>query len=249
MIYIYVFCLVASIFNFSHSQLLAALKTYLIWITRNEKLAIDNLKLIVDVTLPVIRDSVPLKICNSAAYLFLGLSNLSCAPNLVALRDVVDFIHLAPTFKFRDNETNCIVHSAISNLLFKPWTGCSQEDSNNRTLLMTMYFNVLTRDIVELMPTSGEAKTRQVVELHLPVLSHIVDNSKDLPVASKKKLFAMIKTTVDRALLLFSVYAKNSDISNGILSYFLTVLKVLQTQLGLEETRKAVQIFLNIAAK
>lgn len=212
-------------------------------------MAIDNLKLIVDVTLPVIHDSVPLKICNSSAYLLLGLSHLSCAPNLVLIRDVVDFIHLSPSFKFRDNETNCIVHSAISNLLFKPWSDCTPESSHNRTLLTSMYFNLLTRDFIELNPNSGEGRTKQVVESHLSLLSHIVDSSKDFPVASKKKLFGMMKTSIDRALVLFSVYSKDSDISNGILTFFLSVLKVLQTQLGLEETRKAVQIFLDIAVK
>ncbi|RZB40953.1 exportin-6, partial [Asbolus verrucosus] len=233
----------------NHSQLLAALKTYLIWMTRNDKLAVENLKLIVDITLPVIHDSVPLKISNSSAHLFLALSNLNCAPNLVVLPDVSHFINLAPSLKFRDNQTNFVVYSAITNLLLKPWTDCSQDNANHRNFLTEVFFDALTWGFRDLSPANDEGRVRQIVETVLPALSHVIDFCKDFPVASKKRLFFAIKPTIEHTVILFPAYAKYTEISNCILIFFLSVLRVLQQHLGLDGTKNAVQVFLDVAVK
>ncbi|KAH0820153.1 hypothetical protein GEV33_002638 [Tenebrio molitor] len=233
----------------NHSQLLAALKTYLIWMTRNDKLAVENLKLIVDITLPVIHNSVPIKISNSAAHLFLALSSLNCAPNLVVLPDVAHFINAAPSLKFRDNQTNFVTYSAITNLVLKPWPDCSQENANHRNYLIGVFFDGLTWGFRDLAPSNDEGRVRQATETVLPALSHVVDFCKDFPIASKKKLFLAIKSTIEHAVILFPAYAKYSEISNCILIFFLNVLRVLQQQLGVEGTKSAVQVFLEVAVK
>ncbi|XP_008196875.1 exportin-6 [Tribolium castaneum] len=233
----------------NHSQLLAALKTYLIWITRNDKVAIENLKLIVDITLPVIHTSVPLKISNSSAHLFLALSNLPCSPNLILLPDVSHFINAAPNFKFRDIETNFVTCSAITNLLLKPWPDCSQENANHRSALTGVFFDGLTWPFRDLTLSNDEQRVRQVTEDVLPIVSHIVDFCKDFPIASKRRLFLAIKTTIEQSIVLFPAFAKNSEISNCILVVFLNVLRVLQQQLGVEGTKNAVQVFLEVAVK
>ena len=234
---------------FSHSQLLAALKTYLIWITRNDKVAVENLKLIVDITLPVIHSAVPVKVSNSAAHLLLALSNLTCAPNLMLLADVAQFINVAPNLKFRDNQTTFVTYSAITNLLLKPWPDCSLDSANHRNYLTGVFFDGLTWTFRDLSSSDNENRVRQVVEGVLPALSHIVDFSKDLPMASKKKLFLAIKSTIEHAVILFPAYAKNSEISTFVLIFFLNVLRVLQQQLGVDGTKNAVQVFLDVAVK
>lgn len=237
-------------FSISHSQLLAALKTYLIWMTRNDKVAIENIKLIVDITLPVINDTVPVKVSNSAAHLFRAVSTLSCAPDMVLIPEVAHFINMAPNLAINDNrQTNYVVFSAISNLLLRPWTVGSPEKVNHRNLLVDVFFDGLTWTFKDLTPSSGEGRVSEVVENTLPALSHIVDFCKDFPVASKKRLFQAISCAIQHAVVLFPVYAKSEDVSNCILLFFLTVLRVLQQQLGVEGTKSAVQVFLDVATK
>lgn len=225
------------------------MKTYLIWITRNDKVAIENLKLFVDITLPVIHTSVPLKISNSSAHLFLALSNLPCSPNLILLPDVAQFINAAPNFKFRDTETNFVTYSAITNLLLKLWSESSPENTNHRSFLTGVFFDGLTWGFRDLTTSTDEERVRQVTEGILPTLSHIVDFCKDFPIAAKKRLFVAIKLTIEQTVILFPAFAKNSEISNCILVFFLNVLRVLQQQLGVEGTKNAVQVFLDVAVK
>jgi hypothetical protein len=97
----------------------------------------------------------------------------------------------------------------------------------------------LTWGFRDLAPSNDEGRVRQATETVLPALSHVVDFCKDFPIASKKKLFLAIKSTIEHAVILFPVYAKYSEISNCILIFFLNVLRVLQQQLGVEGTKSA----------
>lgn len=51
------------------------------------------------------------------------------------------------------------------------------------------------------------------------------------------------------ALNVFPSYSKYADVSDHILILFLNVLNVLQQQFGIENTKRAVQVFLDVAIR
>lgn len=57
------------------------------------------------------------------------------------------------------------------------------------------------------------------------------------------------QSTIEHALFLFPHYVKYPEVSNHILILFLNVLSVLQQQIGVEGTKNAVQVFLQVAVR
>ncbi|KAJ8970467.1 hypothetical protein NQ317_009441, partial [Molorchus minor] len=212
-----------------HGELLAALKTWLVWMTQKEKMSDHHTRIIIDITLPVLLEAF--------------------APNVIVLPMVVQFIHVAPNLNIADPETKCVLNSSISNLLLKPWGDLSNSDAAQRNLLIGAFFENLTREFRELTPTTSEGKVLEVAQRILPSLSNIVEHCKNFPLASKRLLFAVIKPTIEHTLLLLPNYVTFNEISNHMLTFFLNVLGVFQQQLGVEGTKSAVDVFLQVAVR
>ncbi|CAH1116071.1 unnamed protein product [Phaedon cochleariae] len=230
-----------------HGQLLAALKTLLVRTTRKND-NIENIDPLLDLTLPLLRSrpAAPPRIAHSAAHLFLGLSDAAFAPHVVVLPQVGQFVAEAPMLRFADADTASVVCKAVSNLLLKSWGNLSQADSEQRSAMVNTFFDRLTNDFRSLSPITPEESVRTVVERTLPSLSIITENCQNLPMASKKLMAAAIRPTVQHALYLFPTFVRYKEISNHILIFFLNVMGVLQQQLGVEDTKNAVQVFLQV---
>ncbi|XP_031353857.1 exportin-6 isoform X1 [Photinus pyralis] len=232
-----------------HSQILAALKTWMPWIPLNNEIMSQHLKQLLAVTLPLLRGGVqyPGKVTHSAAHLLLSLSNVVFPPSLVILPTVVEYIHIAPAMKYNGTHTREVVNNAVCNILIRPWGELSQADGTHRNALINTFFDGLTRDFRELGPHSSEGKVREVISHTLPLLSHIIEFAKDFPSQSKKLLYMGIKTSIDTALQVFPTYSSIPDVSDHILVLFVNVLSVLQQQLGVECIKHAVEVFLDVA--
>ncbi|KAK4874303.1 hypothetical protein RN001_013663 [Aquatica leii] len=232
-----------------HSQILAALKTWMPWIPLNSEIMSPHLQELLDITLPILRGGVqyPGKITHSAAHLLLGLSNMVFPPSLIILPSVVEFLHLAPNLRFSGSHTREVVNNAVCNILVRPWGELSHSDASHRNALINTFFDGLTREFKELGPHSSENKVKEVVSVTLPLLSHIIEFGTDFPSQSKKLLYMGIKPSVDTALQVFSNYSAIPEVSDQILALFLNVLSVLQQQLGVENTKHAVEVFLDVA--
>lgn len=235
-----------------HSELLAALKTWLAWLPFNTNLSVqinENCRIVL-LTLPVLQDGeiISSKISHSAAQLLLYYMSRTHPPYLLSVaREILQFIQIAPTLRFNDNQTNYLVNNAICNLLLQNWHTNNQNHLDWQRDLINSFFDTLTRDFKELSPSSGESRVNEVVAKVLPALAHIVKFCKDFPMNSKKLLTTAVKPTFEHALVLFPFYVKYTEVSNHFLVFFLNVLGVLQQQLGIESTRNAVQVFLQVA--
>lgn len=217
---------------------------------QNGKLSTDNLKIILNLTLPILHanGAVPPKIIHSAAHLFLSFTNHVFPTNLIVFPMVVQFVHVAPTLRYASQQTNHLNNSAICNLLLKPWGDINQDDLNQRNILINVFFDSLTKDFRELsVNLMNESRITETVGNVLPALSHIVEYCKNFPMASKRLLCNSIKSCFDHALILFPGYVKYNQISNHFLNFFLNVLGVLQQHLGVESTKVAVEVFLQVA--
>ncbi|CAG9863214.1 unnamed protein product [Phyllotreta striolata] len=239
-----------------HSQLLCGIKTLLPWTTQKNSINNYIMTAILDITLPVLRNQNTLssKIKLSAAHLLLRFTDIVHAPLLLAAPSVVQFIQVAPNLTFCDKQTVCVVNSSVTNLLLKPWGELSQEDSNRRTSMIDAFFENLTKDFRSLdyhldFRSCREDRTLQVVENTLPSLSVIVERCKHYPIASKKLLTAILKPTIQHGLYLFPVFSSKyayKEACDHLLTFFLNVMGVIQQQLGEEETKNAVGVFMHV---
>ncbi|XP_018332327.1 exportin-6-B isoform X2 [Agrilus planipennis] len=233
----------------AHSQLLASLKPWLSWFL--VKGGINNLRLtqLLEVCLPILSAGTqnPKKVNHAAAHLLLTLTNTVFPPVLIMQPSVVEFIHVAPSLKFASQQTKEVIDNAICNVLIRPWGELSQADANQRNFLISVFFDKITKDFRELSNDTYENKVREVVGSTLPSLAHVIQFSKNHPNSSKKLLYMGLKASIDHALDLFPEYAKYPEVSDNILALFLEVLGVLQQQFGVENTRRSVEVFLEVA--
>ncbi|KAF5293825.1 hypothetical protein FQA39_LY03310 [Lamprigera yunnana] len=232
-----------------HSQTLAALKTWMPWIPLNNEIMSTRLKELLDVTLPLLRcgTQYPGKTTHSASHLFLSLSNTVFPPSLIILPTVVEFLHSTPTLRFNGNHTREVINNAVCTILVRPWGELSHSDTVHRNALINTFFDGLTREFKELGPHSHENRVKEVVATTLPLLSHIIEYGKEFPSQSKKLLYMGLKSSIDTGLQIFSSYPAITEVSDHILTLFLNVLNVLQQQLGVENTKHAIEVFLDVA--
>ncbi|XP_022916840.1 exportin-6 isoform X2 [Onthophagus taurus] len=233
------------------SQLLAALKTWLIWLSTNSEKSLNKFdKQLIELALYHLKSAheEPEKVCHAAAHLFLSLSSAIFPPNLISIPEIVEFIQFAPTSRYYKKETSKVLNSACCNILVRPWGDLSQSDFQKRTLLINSYFNGLTREFHDLPPQCvDEVKINEIIGNVLPILSNLVEFCNGFQSQSKKLLYMGLKGSIDHSLLLFPLYSRFSEASNHILVFFLNVLNVLQQQMGPEVIKRAIEIFLEVA--
>lgn len=185
-------------FCFRHSHFLAALKTWIPFLSLNEEINSKNLQELINFSLPILRSgqSEPSKISHSAAHLLLALSTSVFPPSLVTLPPVVEFLHMASTIKYNNKQTTEVVNNALCNILIRPWGELSQQDTTKRNQLITGFFDMLTKDFRELTPHVDQHKIREIVNDVLPILSNIIVHCKNYPTTSKKLLYMGIKVVI-----------------------------------------------------
>ncbi|KAL3272659.1 hypothetical protein HHI36_014124 [Cryptolaemus montrouzieri] len=235
--------------NNVHSELLAALQTWLFWVLQKKKLTDHNLKTLIDVTLPVLMEpgSTPPPVACSAARLLLTLTAQVPPPGLMRTQTMTDFIDVASTLRQSSMETRHIVNGSICNLLLRNWGESNQRDNEMRHYLVGIFFDNLTKDFRLLTATTEEQRVRDISENTLNCLSHVVDFCKHFSNSSKRLLYLAIKSSVEHALLVFPAYVKYQEVSQNILGLFINVLGVLQQQMGIDGTKNAVNVFLQVA--
>lgn len=205
-------------FVYRYGELLAALKTWLVWLNQNVATSGIQINQLLDVVLKTLHLSVdtyvPEKISHAAAQLLLGVTEIIFPPHLVTLPPILQLIHRyktmytfenckiktnyfyvyrAPTMAFKKSQTKLILNSAMCNLLLRSWGELSQEDGARRNYLVGLYFDTFTREFRELTNTTEHVKVKRVVENTLPVLAYSIDYSKKFTNASKKLLCTAIK--------------------------------------------------------
>lgn len=84
-------------FSYRYGELLAALKTWLIWLNQNNSTSSVQIKQLVDVALKTLHLSadtyIPEKVSHAAAHLFLGITDIIFPPYLIALPPILQLIH------------------------------------------------------------------------------------------------------------------------------------------------------------
>ncbi|KAL1498173.1 hypothetical protein ABEB36_009014 [Hypothenemus hampei] len=231
-----------------HSELLSSLKTWLNWMeARNQQCA--NADIFLSLILPILRDGekTPQEISSSAALLFLELAKRFNNLSPLQYTVVVEFIQDVPRLKFTSVHVSNTLNSAVCEILLKYFKSFDQKTIQLHKVWILVFIDNLTQDFRDLTPTSAESKIRIVVEKVLPSVIHIIEYCRGYPLGAKKELASGLKSVLDHALLLFPFYVKYPDIYAVISKFFVSVLKNLQSQIGIEFTKNAMHIFLQVA--
>ncbi|XP_076269879.1 exportin ellipsoid body open [Rhynchophorus ferrugineus] len=233
----------------AQSELLASLKTWLGWMeARNEPINTDA-NIFLEIIIPFLREGgkVPNKISLAAAQLFLEMSrrpgNLCPSQRNV----VAEFLQETPRLKYGSSDIRDTVNSAVCDILLRHLKSFDQETVQRYKLLIGIFFDGITSDFKELTCNSTEAKVCSVVVEVLPALSHVIEYCRGFPIIAKRELTSAIKTTLDHALVLFPTYMRYTEVHNIFSKFFISVLKNLQSQIGSEFTKNAIQVFLQVA--
>ncbi|CAG9773890.1 unnamed protein product [Ceutorhynchus assimilis] len=230
------------------SELLSSLKTWLCWMeTRNQQCY--NGDIFLSLVLPFLKegDQMSVKITSAAAQLFLELAkrpNNSCS---LQNNVVVEFVQQVPEIKYYTSDITNTVNSAICEILLKNLKSVNEETLQRHKLLIKLFFDELTRDFRNLNHSSPEDTVRAVVTNTLPALSLIIKYCRSFNVGAKKELINAIKPTLDQALVLFPIYVKYIDVYVIFSKFFMSVLKNVQSQIGLNYTKQAMQVFFQVA--
>ncbi|KAK9883135.1 hypothetical protein WA026_001329 [Henosepilachna vigintioctopunctata] len=235
--------------NNVHSELLAALQTWFLWVLQRKKLTDLNLKTMIEITVPLLTEpgSTPPSVACSAARLLLTLTAQISPPTMMRIQTMTEFINAASTMGQATVETRHLVNVSICNLLLRNWGESTHRDLEMRQYLVGVFFDNITKDFRILTSTTEEQRVREVCDNTLNALSHIIDFCKHFSNSSKKLLYLALKNAIDHALAVFPAYVKYSEVSQNILVLFVNVLGVLQQQLGMEGTKQAVNVFLQVA--
>ncbi|XP_060521538.1 exportin-6-B [Cylas formicarius] len=231
----------------AHSELLASLKTWLGWIEGGKNHVTAGHDVILDAVLPLLEDGarVPVKIGRSAAHLLLEIAR---KPNAVAGHPgVARFIRAAPNLRYADRDTGNTVCSVVCEVLLKPLKSTDKVGIEAKRAVIAAFFNDFTGDFRLLTPTTPENRLGDVVRRLLPSLAHVVEYCRGFSVAAKGELTCALGPTLDHALSLFPTYVKYATVHEEFSHFFIAALKNLQAQIGLEFTKNAIQVFLQVA--
>ncbi|XP_017775704.1 PREDICTED: exportin-6-B isoform X2 [Nicrophorus vespilloides] len=232
-----------------HGQILAALKTWWLWLNTNGEMKVKELNSLMDITVPILRSAnhEPPKVTHGAAHLLLSITDTMFPPTLIVLPSVVELLQMCPTIKYPDKQCKEVVMCAFTNLLVKPWGELSQQDLQKRNQMIVQFFESITKDFKEINATTDARRVKDVVETVLPCLSSVVNYSKHFPLNSKKTLYSAIKSTIEQALIVLPIYCKYPNVNEHLLIFFLNVLGVLQQHMGVVLVKHAMEVFLDVA--
>ncbi|XP_030758798.1 exportin-6-A-like [Sitophilus oryzae] len=232
----------------AQSELLASLKTWLGWLEARNQPCPDS-DVFLEIIIPFLQDGdkVPTQISCAAAQLFLEMSKRPGWLCPLRKRSVATILTEAPRLRYGNADIRDTINSAACEILLKHLKSFDQEIVQRYKLLIGMYFTEMTRDFKELEVNSTANKVCGVVMEVLPALSHVIEYCRGFPVGAKRELTSAIKPTLDHALYLFPTYMRYSEVHKIFSRFFISVLKNLQSQIGAEFTKNAIQVFLQVA--
>ncbi|XP_019758568.2 exportin-6 [Dendroctonus ponderosae] len=231
----------------SQSELLSVLKAWLGWMEARSQLN-SNVDIFLNLLLPVLHegDKVPVQVYSAASQLFLELSR---RPNYLcpsSNRAVADFITKVPKLKLNSPEiVNCI-YSAICEILLKPLKSLNQHTLPVYKRLIDGFLKELSADFRSLTPKTAEVKVIETVHV-LPALAHLIEYCRCYPLVSKKELASGIEPILTHSMVLFPTYVKYSQVHDAFPQFFNSILRNLQSQIGPDFTKNAMNIFFQVA--
>uniref|UniRef100_A0A3P8WA05 Exportin 6 n=1 Tax=Cynoglossus semilaevis TaxID=244447 RepID=A0A3P8WA05_CYNSE len=246
-----------------HAQALAALQAYSHWLAQfysevhshNQSQFINLITSAIDASSPLITSKVPGKLLLSACHLMVSITSTVRPVFLVTLPAIQNIFNLITTenrTRRLPQEAHMLVCRALSNMLLLPWPNLPESEqqwqtrsSNHASLLAA-----LTREYRSLRGTVNITPRQPpmdgVIQQTLPVLRDIVDSASGESTKSRQICYQSIQESVQVSLSLFPVFIQQSDVTDEMLAFFLTLFQALRVQMGVAFTGQIIHTFLSM---
>ncbi|KAK6481864.1 exportin-6-like [Huso huso] len=248
-----------------HAQSLAALQAYSHWLAQfysevqqqNQERFVSLITSAMDATTPLIGSKVPEKLLLSACHLLVSISTTVRPVFLVTVPAVQNLFNLITDSSARrlPPEAQVLVCRALSNILLLPWPSLPESEqqwhtrsTNHANLLsaLTRHYRLL-RGSASLQPRRvGLEDMKAIVHQTLRVLKDVVDSISGESTKSRQICYQSLQESVQVSLALFPVFIHQPDVTDEMLSFFLTLLQGLRVQMGVPFTEQIIQTFLNM---
>uniref|UniRef100_A0A3P8XV62 Importin N-terminal domain-containing protein n=1 Tax=Esox lucius TaxID=8010 RepID=A0A3P8XV62_ESOLU len=248
-----------------HAQSLAALQAYSHWLAQfysevqrqNQSRFISLVTSTMDATAPLITAKIPEKLLLSACHLMVSMATTVRPVFLVtlpAVRNVFNFIIENQTRRL-PQEAHMLVCRALSNMLLLPWPNLPESEqqwqtrsSSHASLLaaLTRHYCLLRSPANQPPRRLGLDDTKAMLHQTLPVLRDIVDSISAESTKSRQICYQSLQESVQVSLGLFPVFIHQPDVTDEMLSFFLTLFQGLRVQMGVPFTGQIIHTFLSM---
>ncbi|ELK10904.1 Exportin-6 [Pteropus alecto] len=248
-----------------HAQSLAALQAYSHWLAQycseahrqNTQQFVTLISTTMDAVTPLISTKVQDKLLLSACHLLVSLATTVRPVFLIsipAVQKVFNRITDASAQRLVD-KAQVLVCRALSNILLLPWPNLPENEQQwpVRSINHTSLISALSRDYRNLKPNAVASQrkmplddTKVIIHQTLSVLEDIVENISGESTKSRQICYHSLQESVQVSLALFPAFIHQSDVTDEMLSFFLTLFRGLRVQMGVPFTEQIIQTFLNM---
>uniref|UniRef100_A0A452TP23 Exportin-6 n=1 Tax=Ursus maritimus TaxID=29073 RepID=A0A452TP23_URSMA len=238
-----------------HAQSLAALQAYSHWLAQycseahrqNTQQFVTLISTTMDAVTPLISTKVQDKLLLSACHLLVSLATTVRPVFLIsipAVQKVFNRITDASAQRLVD-KAQVLVCRALSNILLLPWPNLPENEQQwpVRSINHASLISALSRDY---RLSSPRPPTKVIIHQTLSVLEDIVENISGESTKSRQICYQSLQESVQVSLALFPAFIHQSDVTDEMLSFFLTLFRGLRVQMGVPFTEQIIQTFLNM---
>lgn len=248
-----------------HAQSLAALQAYSHWLAQfgtelrrqgqDQKQFVSLVSTAMMAVAPLLDNKVPEKILLSSAHLLVSIASTVRPPFLATLPTVQKmFTKVSDGSVYHLNaEAQVLVCRALVSALLLPWPSLGDGEqqwvvrsSNFCGLIQTLtqqyraLKNSLQQDKLLLEPA------KPVVRRTLAILRDVVESISEEVTKSRQICHQAIQESVQVTLVLFPLFISQPDVTDDILTFFLSLFQGLKVQIGVPFTEQTIQTFLNM---
>ncbi|TRY56086.1 hypothetical protein DNTS_017930 [Danionella cerebrum] len=243
-----------------HAQSLAALQAYSHWLAQfcgevqrqqDQTQFMDLITSSMAATTPLINAKVPEKLLLSACHLLVSMATTVRPVFLVSLPAVQNIFNLiTENHNHRlPQEALVLVCRALSNMLLLPWPSLpeaeqqwSSRSANHARLIssLTQQYRLLPR------PPAQQHTSKAVIQQTLCVLRDLVNSISGETTKSRQICYHSLQESVQVTLALFPLFIQQPDVTDEMLSFFLTLFQALRVQMGVAFTEQIIQTFLSM---
>ncbi|XP_064448970.1 exportin-6 isoform X5 [Mirounga angustirostris] len=248
-----------------HAQSLAALQAYSHWLAQycseahrqNTQQFVTLISTTMDAVTPLISTKVQDKLLLSACHLLVSLATTVRPVFLIsipAVQKVFNRITDASAQRLVD-KAQVLVCRALSNILLLPWPNLPENEQQwpVRSINHANLISALSRDYRNLKPNAVAPQrkmplddTKVIIHQTLSVLEDLVENISGESTKSRQICYQSLQESVQVSLALFPAFIHQSDVTDEMLSFFLTLFRGLRVQMGVPFTEQIIQTFLNM---
>uniref|UniRef100_A0A673JZR1 Exportin-6 n=1 Tax=Sinocyclocheilus rhinocerous TaxID=307959 RepID=A0A673JZR1_9TELE len=242
-----------------HAQSLAALQAYSHWLAQfcgevqrqqDQTQFVDLIRSSMAATTPLINAKVPEKLLLSACHLLVSMATTVRPVFLVSLPAAQNIFNLiTENHNHRlPQEAHVLVCRALSNMLLLPWPSLPEAEQQwqSRSANHTRLLSSLTQQYRLLLALALSDTCKAVIQQTLCVLRDLVDSISVEATKSRQICYHSLQESVQVTLALFPLFIQQPDVTDEMLSFFLTLFQALRVQMGVAFTEQIIQTFLSM---